>query len=102
MALEPGQASLHNVRSAHGSGPNTTDDRRIGLSMHFMPTHTRQQLSDWDSAALVRGSDDYGHFEHCPQPAHDLDPVAVAFHRRASQALRKIVYAGTEPDTTTL
>jgi non-heme Fe2+,alpha-ketoglutarate-dependent halogenase len=102
MALEPGQASFHNVRSAHGSGSNTTDDRRIGLSMHFMPTHTRQKLSDWDSAALVRGSDDYGHFEHSPQPMHDFDPVAVEFHRRASKALRDIVYAGTEPDTTTL
>lgn len=102
MPLEPGQASFHNVRSAHGSGPNTTDDRRIGLSMHFMPTHTRQQLADWDSAALVRGQDEYGHFAHCPQPERDFDPVAVEFHQRAQDAIRKIVYAGTEPETTTL
>ena len=37
MPLKPGQVSFHNVRTAHGSGPNTTDDRRIGLSFHYMP-----------------------------------------------------------------
>lgn len=102
MPLEPGQASFHNVRSAHGSGPNTTDDRRIGLSMHFMPTHTRQQLAEWDSAALVRGVDEYNHFDHAPRPAHDFDQVAVDFHRRAGRTLREIVYAGVDPEAPTL
>ena len=102
MPLEPGQASFHNVRSAHGSGPNTTGDRRIGLSMHYMPTYTRQQLAEWDSAALVRGVDEFNHFEHAPRPAKDFDPDAVAFHRRAAGALRDIVYAGTEPESPTL
>ena len=55
MPLQPGQASFHNVKSAHGSGPINSTDRRIGLSMHYMPTHTNQLLSEWDSAALVRG-----------------------------------------------
>lgn len=44
MALEPGQMSMHNVRLAHGSGPNTTDDRRIGLSLQYIPTRTKQRL----------------------------------------------------------
>ena len=70
--------------------------------MHFMPTYTRQQLSDWDSAALVRGHDRYGNFEHAPRPEHDFDPVAVEFHERASKALRDIVYGDTKPEKTTL
>ncbi|MGY9075189.1 MAG: phytanoyl-CoA dioxygenase family protein [Acidimicrobiales bacterium] len=102
MPLKPGQASFHNVKSAHGSGPNDTDDRRIGLSMHYMPTHTRQTVTDWDSAALVRGADSYHHFEHCPQPRYDLDPVAVEFHQRAGKALREIVYAGADQTDPTL
>ena len=57
MPLSPGQVSIHNVKCAHGSGPNTTDDRRIGLSLHYMPTHTKQLQAEWDSAALVRGKD---------------------------------------------
>ena len=60
MALEPGQASFHNVKSAHGSGPNNSNDRRIGLSLHYMPTHTKQTLATWDTAALVRGEDRFG------------------------------------------
>ena len=102
MPLEPGQASFHNVRSAHGSGPNTTDDRRIGLSMHYMPTYTRQQLADWDSAALVRGVDEYNHFAHAPRPTCNFDPAVADFHRRASDALREIVYDGTQAETTTI
>ena len=97
MPLQPGEASFHNVRAAHGSGPNSTDDRRIGLSMHYMPTHTRQQLAEWDSAALVRGTDVHNHFEHAPRPTRDFDPVCVEFHERARSTLRDIVYAGTEP-----
>lgn len=96
MELRPGEASFHNVKSAHGSGPNTTDDRRIGLSMHYMPTHTRQMVTDWDSAALVRGRDAYNHFEHTPRPSRDFDPDAVAFHRKANATLREIVYAGAK------
>lgn len=97
MTLEPGQVSLHNVRCAHGSGPNSTDDRRIGLSMHFMPTHTRQLLVEWDSATLVRGVDEFGHFEHAPRPSRDFDPDIEDFRQRAGAALREIVYAGAKP-----
>ena len=38
MPLSPGEISLHNVRLAHASGPNRSTDRRIGLSLHYMPT----------------------------------------------------------------
>ena len=96
MALAPGQASLHNVGLAHASGPNRTDDRRIGVSMHYISTRTRQTVGGWDSAALVRGEDRYGHFHPAPVPSRDLDPDAVAFHERASGALRDILFHDAE------
>jgi len=102
MALEPGQASFHNVKSAHGSGPNNSADRRIGLSLHYMPTHTKQTLADWDTAALVRGDDRFGHFVHTPRPAADFDAEAVAFHDRATAATREIVYKDSTAETHTL
>ena len=102
MPLQPGQASFHNVKAAHGSGANRSDDRRIGLSLHYMPTRTRQTLAEWDSAALVRGVDDHGHFAICPRPGRDFDPSLVLFHRRASAALREIIYQGAEPTQPTL
>ena len=56
------------------------------------PTRTRQSLGDSDSAALVRGSDDYGNFHHTPVFASDFDGAAVAFHDRATRAVREILY----------
>ncbi len=57
-----------------------------------MPTSARQTVGGWDSAALVRGEDRFGHFSHTPRPAHDFDPVAVAFHQRATDAVREILF----------
>ena len=96
MALGPGQASLHNVGLAHASGPNRTGDRRIGISMHYISTRTRQTAGEWDSAALVRGEDRYGHFHIAPVPQRDFDPDALAFHERASGALRDILFRDAE------
>jgi non-haem Fe2+, alpha-ketoglutarate-dependent halogenase len=102
MPLQAGEASFHNVKAAHGSGANRSDDRRIGLSLHYMPPHTRQTLAEWDSAALVRGADTYGHFEICPRPTIDFDPEVVPFHERASSALRDIIYSGAQSTEPTL
>ncbi|MDD9877218.1 MAG: phytanoyl-CoA dioxygenase family protein [Magnetovibrio sp.] len=99
MPLQTGQMSIHNYRLAHTSGPNTSGDRRIGVSMHFMPPDTGQIVGDWDSAALVRGTDPYGNFEHAPQIARDFDEAAVAFHVRATQANRDILYADAAHNT---
>lgn len=96
MPLKPGEISLHNVRLAHASGPNRTKDRRIGLSMHYMPTCTKQLVGEWDCAALVRGEDIFGHFQHTPRPARDMDPATMAFHERATDALRKILFADAQ------
>jgi non-haem Fe2+, alpha-ketoglutarate-dependent halogenase len=96
MALLPGQMSIHNVRLAHASGPNNSDDRRIGVSFHYMPTRSQQLVGEWDSAALVRGEDRFGHFAATPVPRRDMDPVAVAFHAKASKAVRDILFNGAE------
>ena len=96
MPLGAGEMSIHNYCLAHGSGPNLSGDRRIGVSMHFMPPQTRQIVGKWDCAALVRGEDRYGHFVPTPVPARDFDPVAVAFHAQAAKAMRDVLYAGAE------
>ena len=102
MPLESGEMSLHNYRLAHASGPNKTEDRRIGVSMHFMPVETMQTIGVWDSAALVRGEDTYGNFVHTPIPVVDFDEESVAFHAKAAQAINEIVYSGAEENTSKL
>lgn len=36
--LQPNQASIHNGKLMHGSPPNTSDQRRCGYTMRYMPT----------------------------------------------------------------
>lgn len=99
MPLEPGQMSIHNYRLAHASGPNHGADRRIGVSMHFMPADTKQVIGDWDSAALVRGEDPYRSFEHTPRVSRDMDPAVLPFQAKAAQAISQILYHGVEANT---
>jgi len=92
ILLNPGEMSLHNVRIAHASAPNRSADRRIGIAIRYMPPQTRQQLAAWDSAALVRGEDRYGHFVHEPRPVRDFDPTCVAFHEKTVTNLLSFLY----------
>ncbi len=92
MPLAAGEMSIHNYRLAHASGPNTSDDRRIGVSIHYMPPDTEQIVGTWDCAELVRGEDRFGHFAKAERPSTDLDPAAIAFHEKASNALRDVLY----------
>ena len=96
MPLDTGEMSLHNIRMAHASSPNTTNDRRIGLSFHYIPTNTNQLNVEWDTATLVRGEDQYHHFEESPIPRFDLDPQSLDFHRKATDAMRDLLFKGAE------
>ena len=96
IELRTGEAALFDYSIAHASPPNQTDDRRIAVVLRYIPPETKQLLADWDSAALVRGEDRYGNFEHEPEPTQDLDPLAVAFHRKAEEMQRQVYFKDTE------
>ncbi|MEI7875924.1 MAG: phytanoyl-CoA dioxygenase family protein [Alphaproteobacteria bacterium] len=95
VTLKAGEMSLHHVLLAHGSGPNTTGDRRIGYAIRYIPPHVRQ-LKVRDSAMLVRGRDSHGNFDPEPEPKADLDPAALAAHRDATERSVKALYSGTD------
>ena len=95
VPLKAGEMSLHHVLLAHGSGPNTTADRRIGFAIRYIPPHVRQ-LKVRDSAMLVRGRDTHGNFDPEPSPQRDLDEAALAAHRDAVERSAKALYAGTD------
>ena len=102
MPLKPGEMSLHDIRIAHGSGPNSSDERRIGFSIQYIPTCVRQTKSDLDYASLVRGEDNYGHFTLVPPPVQAMDTEAVTIHKLASVATSEILYKGAEKNTSRL
>jgi ectoine hydroxylase-related dioxygenase (phytanoyl-CoA dioxygenase family) len=94
--LKTGQASMHHVLLFHGSAPNQSDDRRIGLAIRYIPTHVKQAVGTRDWATLVRGKDRYGHFAPEHRPTRDLEPEALAFHRTVTEEQVRVLYRGTD------
>ncbi len=95
VPLMAGEISLHHVRLVHGSHPNTTNDRRIGLAMRYIPTYVRQ-VKLKDSAMLVRGVDEYGNFDWEPEPQADADEAAITAHAAAMARQVATYYSGTD------
>jgi non-heme Fe2+,alpha-ketoglutarate-dependent halogenase len=99
LVLEPGEMSLHHVRLIHGSEPNRAADRRIGYAIRYIPTSVRQTVGPRDSATLVRGVDEFHHFDHEPAPESELSPAAMALHKEITERQAKVLYQGTPIQT---
>jgi len=100
LVLDAGQMSLHHVMLVHGSEPNGSAIRRIGFAIRYLPTSVKQLTGARDTATLVRGTDEYGHFRLEPAPRADFHPDARAFHAEMLAANDQILYGGatTKPD----
>ena len=95
VVLAPGQMSLHHGRVVHGSAPNQSDDRRIGLNIQYLPTHVRQVVGRRDSATLVRGVDSYNHFEAERRPSADFTAEAIlSFRKGITEQRSEYLYRG--------
>jgi non-heme Fe2+,alpha-ketoglutarate-dependent halogenase len=76
IELAAGEFSLHHERMAHASGPNRSNDRRIGFAFFYIPTHVQSTLGR-RQATLVRGIDEYGNWDADNVPRVDLDPASM-------------------------
>jgi ectoine hydroxylase-related dioxygenase (phytanoyl-CoA dioxygenase family) len=94
LALEPGEMSLHHVKLIHGSDPNPSGKRRIGLAVRYIPTRVRQVAGEVDSATLVRGKDAFGHFRPEQRPLADLSEAALAHHAQVTGDSMRILMRG--------
>lgn len=83
MPLKAGQISLHHTHIVHSSEPNRTDRRRIGIGVSYIPPQCRLVNDVRVTAALVRGHDEYRHFDLEPRPAGDFDAASRAVHADA-------------------
>ncbi|HSG89774.1 MAG TPA: phytanoyl-CoA dioxygenase family protein [Pseudomonadales bacterium] len=90
--LAPGEFSLHHILAVHASEPNRSDDRRIGVAIRYIAPHVRQIHADGDSAWLVRGRDDHGHFVLETPPKADMDEAARAEHARIMALRQGVLY----------
>jgi ectoine hydroxylase-related dioxygenase (phytanoyl-CoA dioxygenase family) len=80
ILLAPGQMSLHHGLTIHGSGPNRSDDRRIGCVIRYIRPDMAQQVGTRDYAMPARGEDRFGNFVHVPVPETNFDAKAIAIY----------------------
>jgi ectoine hydroxylase-related dioxygenase (phytanoyl-CoA dioxygenase family) len=96
LELQPGEISLHHVRTVHASEPNASGDRRIGVAVRYIAPYVRQINGGKDSAWLVRGEDRFGNFVHETPPIQDMDPAARAEHARIMKFRQEVLYKGVD------
>lgn len=96
IELQPGQMSLHHGLTIHGSGPNVSDDRRIGLAIRYLNPKAQQEVADRDFAMLVRGKDEVSNFTHIPAPTGLFSPDALDLYEEIRRTQAKALAQGAE------
>jgi hypothetical protein len=72
FVLAPGEFSLHHIGIVHGSRANESEGQRIGLAIRYISPDVVQHGRSRDMVLLLRGRDDFGHFDVVAPPEHDL------------------------------
>jgi non-heme Fe2+,alpha-ketoglutarate-dependent halogenase len=68
LTLDAGEMSLHHIGIAHGSKANRSDQARIGIAVRYIAPEVVQEGVERQIVQLVRGRDEYGHFEIVEPP----------------------------------
>jgi non-haem Fe2+, alpha-ketoglutarate-dependent halogenase len=74
--LQPGEMSVHDALTAHSSGPNESNDARIGCLLTFIPPYVRHERVR-ESAMLMRGFDRFGYHDLEQRPSGDLGSADI-------------------------
>lgn len=82
IELQPGELSLHHGRLFHASGPNTSDDRRIGFAIRYITPAVKQTIAKQDYAMSVLGSGDTGSFIPITGPKAEFDAESMALYEK--------------------
>ena len=96
VELKPGQASMHHGHLFHASGPNNTDDRRIGCAIRYIKPSMKQLTGDRSLVTLVNGSDNHNNFNIVDKPSGRLQDEDFQVCDQDAQIKRRILYEGVD------
>ena len=99
IELAPGQLSLHHGLTIHGSGPNTGDDRRIGVAIRYLSPHIKKQAGGKDFAIPARGDYLAGNFKVYSVPDHDFAPEALKLYDEIRDVQTAVMMAGANDNS---
>ena len=96
LVLEPGQMSLHHPCLVHGSKPNLSQDRRIGIALQAYMTPNVKQTIGQGYALHISGEDRFNHFHLAKRPDINASPDDIAWRDRVEEDWSKILYKGAK------
>ena len=99
IEIHPGQMSLHHGLTIHGSGPNTTSDRRIACVVRYIRPDMSQKVGGKDYAMHARGTDSFGNFIHVPAPEQAFAPEALALYDDIRAEQSRVMMKGAKGST---
>ncbi|MGI9373624.1 MAG: phytanoyl-CoA dioxygenase family protein, partial [Hyphomicrobiales bacterium] len=94
--LMPGQASMHHGHLFHASGPNETNDRRIGCAIRYIKPSMKQRSGDRSLVALASGTDSFGNFTIADKPKGHLSEHDFDLCRKDANIKRRVLYEGAD------
>ena len=97
--LSPGQVSFHHGRMFHASGPNRSNNRRIGVAIRYVTPEVKQQFDEQDYAMMARGIDDGANWMHLTPPSDNFDAGNMAIYEHIRQQQMNILMRGTKQQT---
>lgn len=96
LILKPGQASVHHCRTIHGSRPNRSNRRRIGVALQSYIRPDVKALGGLGYSIPCRGSDRLKHHKVLTRPSGDMTPEGIRQRDEVNENLSKILYRGAE------
>ncbi len=96
VVLQPGQASVHHGHLFHASGPNTTNDRRIGAAIRYIVPSMKARSGPETEMFLVAGEDRYGHFTLVDGPKERMAEADFARVAADNERRSAILFDGAE------
>ena len=94
IELQPGQISLHHGLTIHGSGPNTSGDRRIGAAVRYVRPDVAQKVGKADYAQLARGCNRNANFIPFDPPTAAFTPQSLELHQKIRDTQAAVMMKG--------
>ncbi len=96
LELEPGQMSLHHPWLIHGSQPNRSATRRVGIAMQsYLGANVRPTKGE-HHVVPIAGSAPDRRFTVAPLPVASCTPEAIAARQAANTAFADVLYDGAD------
>lgn len=99
VELPAGSMSLHHGLTIHGSGLNSSDDRRIGVAIRYISPKMTKAGNARDYAMPARGNYDENSFATYVAPKSDFDAEAMKIYDLVRTEQAKVMMAGAKSNS---